>query len=128
VRRQVIENVGPIDERFFIYWEETEWCVRAGNAGWRILNVPRAKVWHKGVQRDYRPKPTVTYYSTRNRLLMLSTHHAPAAAWITALVQIFRTLTSWTLRPKWRGMHEHRNAMWRGLEDFVRGRWGAMPS
>ena len=61
VRRGVIETAGLLDERFFIYWDETEWCVRAGKAGWRIVHVPAAKVWHKGVQRDYRPKPYVTY-------------------------------------------------------------------
>ena len=55
--------------------------VRPGaEAGWRIVHVPAAKVWHKGVQRDYRPKPSVTYYSTRNRLLLLRTHRAPIAA------------------------------------------------
>ena len=68
LRRQVIEQVGMLDERFFYYWEETEWCLRARKAGWRIVHVPTAKLWHKGVQRDYQPKPSVTYYNTRNRL------------------------------------------------------------
>ncbi len=128
VRREVIEQIGKIDERFFYYWEETEWCLRAGKAGWRIVHVPEAKIWHKGVQRDYRPKPSVTYYSTRNRLLMLAKHHAPLQAWIVAWIQILRTLTSWSLRPKWRSMHEHRNAMWRGMMDFLHRRWGQMPA
>lgn len=128
VRRAVIEQIGVIDERFFIYWEETEWCTRAGEAGWRIVQVPAAKMWHKGVQRDYRPKPSVTYYSTRNRLLLLSTHRAPLVAWATAWAQILRTLTSWSIRPKWREKRDHRDAMWRGLVDFLCRRWGPMPS
>lgn len=128
VRRSVIQQIGGIDERFFIYWEETEWCTRALEAGWRIVQVPAAKMWHKGVQRDYRPKPSVTYYSTRNRLLLLSTHRAPALAWATAWAQILRTLTSWTIRPKWREKRAHRDAMWRGLVDFLFRRWGPMPS
>jgi hypothetical protein len=41
------------------------------------MNVPQARLWHKGVQKDYKPDPHVTYYSTRNRLLMLSKHQAP---------------------------------------------------
>jgi GT2 family glycosyltransferase len=127
VRREVIDGVGPIDERFFIYWEETEWCVRASRAGWRIVHVPAARLWHKGVQRVYRPKPSVTYYSTRNRLLLLRTHHAPWSARLTAWAQLSRTLASWTIRPKWRGKRPHRDAMWRGMRDFLRGRWGAMP-
>jgi GT2 family glycosyltransferase len=128
VRREVVQAVGPIDERFFIYWEETEWCVRAGQAGWRILAVPAARIWHKGVQRDYRPKPAVTYYLTRNRLLMLSLRRAPVGAWLTAWLELLRTLTSWTVRPKWRSKRDHRDAMWRGIVDFLRGRWGRMPS
>lgn len=128
VRRAVIEAVGVIDERFFIYWEETEWCLRAGRAGWRLVLAPAARVWHKGVQRDYRPKPAVTYYSTRNRLLMLSIQRAPLAARAVAWAQILRTLTSWSLRPKWRHKRDHRQAMWRGVTDFVRGRTGQMPA
>jgi hypothetical protein len=36
---------------------------------------------HKGVTIDHQPKPSVTYYATRNRLLTLSTHRAPPAVW-----------------------------------------------
>jgi GT2 family glycosyltransferase len=128
VRRAVIEQVGMLDARFFYYWEETEWCVRASHAGWRIVHVPQAKLWHKGVQRNYQPKPSLTYYSTRNRLLLLSKHHAPTIARVHVWFQIVRTLASWSLRPKWRSMVEHRNAMWRGMLDFLYQRWGQMPS
>ncbi len=128
VRRAVIEQVGMIDERFFYYWEETEWCVRATEAGWQIWHVPGAKLWHKGVQRNYQPKPSVTYYSTRNRLLLLAKHRAPLSVRAAAWAQIGRTLLSWTLKPKWRDMRGHRDAMWRGMLDFLRHRWGQMPA
>lgn len=124
VRRQVVEEVGAIDARYFYYWEETEWCIRAGRAGWRILHVPTAKLWHKGVQRDYRPPASVTYYATRNRLLTLAKHHAPFGAWIGAGSQIIRTLASWAIRPRWKCMGDHRRAMWRGVVDFLLHRWG----
>ncbi len=128
VRREVIEAIGMLDERFFYYWEETEWCLRAAKAGWGIMHVPNAKLWHKGVQRDYRPSPYVTYYSTRNRFLMLAKHHAPLSAWMLAWWQTMRTLASWSVKPRWRAMHQHRDAMWRGMLDFLRRRWGPMPS
>lgn len=124
VRRSVIEEVGMIDARFYYYWEETEWCVRASRAGWKIVHVPQAKIWHKGVQRDYWPKPSVTYYNTRNRLLLLAKHRAPLRAWFHTWTQIARTLTSWTVKPKWRSMREHRNAMLFGVRDFLQQRWG----
>ncbi len=124
VRTAVIEQIGPLDERFFYYWEETEWCLRAGRAGWQIFHAPAAKLWHKGVQRDYRPGPNVTYYSTRNRFLMMSKHHAPLKIWLAVWLQTIRTMTSWTLKPQWREMHPHRDAMWQGTLDFLRRRWG----
>jgi len=127
VRRDVIESVGGLDERYFIYWEETEWCIRAAAAGWRIVHVPAAKVWHKGVQRHYRPAPSVTYYSTRNRLLTLTNHRAPVLAQAAAWAHIVRTLVSWSVKPKWRDMRPHRDAMWRGAIDFIQSRWGQMP-
>lgn len=128
VRRAVIEQVGALDARFFYYWEETEWCLRARKKGWRIMLAPLARLWHKGVQRDYRPSPSVTYYSTRNRLLMMSKHRAPLVAWALAWTQILRTLISWTVKPKWKAKREHRDIMWRAIWDFLNNRWGRMPA
>jgi GT2 family glycosyltransferase len=124
VRREVIKMIGSLDARFFYYWEETEWCMRARKAGWKIVNVPQAKLWHKGVQRNYEPGPNVTYYNTRNKLLMMATHHAPVNVWVVTWIQIVRTLLSWSTLPKWRSKREHRNAMWQGILDFFAHRWG----
>lgn len=123
-RRAAIEQAGMIDAAFFYFWEETEWCLRTGKAGWRIVHVPGAKLWHKGVQRNYHPKPSLFYYGTRNRLLMMRKHRAPARAWFGAGFDITRNLLSWSLRPKWRHKKADRDAMWQGLLDFLRGRWG----
>jgi GT2 family glycosyltransferase len=128
VRRTAIEQAGLLDKNYFIYWEETEWCIRASKAGWLIYHVPQAKLWHKGVQRNYQPKPYVTYYVTRNRLFTLVKHHAPLMVWFVAFLQIFRTLLSWSIKPKWRSLRKHRNAMWKGLVDFLQHRLGPMPS
>jgi GT2 family glycosyltransferase len=124
VRRAVIERVGRLDERFFTYWEEIDWCLRASRAGWRLMHVPLAKLWHKGVQRDYRPKPSVTYYTTRNRFLFLEKNHAPLRIWLFSAITTLRTLSSWTLKPKWRHMRADRDAMVMGVWDFARRRWG----
>lgn len=124
VRREVVEQVGALDERFFYYWEETEWCLRARRHGWSIRHVPAARLWHKGVQRDYAPNPSVTYYNTRNRFLMLARHKAPPLVWLVAWAGTARTLTSWTVKPRWRPMQAHRDAMWQGMWDFLRRRWG----
>ena len=128
VRRSAIEQCGMIDARYFYYWEETEWCIRLHRAGWRVVNVPAAKLWHKGVQRDYRPKPSVAYYAVRNRLATMRKHHASVLEWGGALSQTLRTVISYSVQPKWRAKREFRDAMWRGLVDFATGRWGKMPA
>ncbi|TPV95052.1 MAG: glycosyltransferase family 2 protein [Myxococcales bacterium FL481] len=46
VRREVLEQVGLLDETFFLYYEETDWMLRAKRLGWEIWHVPAAKVVH----------------------------------------------------------------------------------
>ena len=127
-RREAIERAGMLDSSFFLYWEETEWCVRVARAGWKIFNVPQAHIWHKGVQRNYEPKPYFTYYGTRNHLCILEKHHAPLQVKLYVWINYIRTITSWSLKPKWNKRREHRNAMVLGIIHFLQHRSGQMPS
>ncbi|MFO7741697.1 MAG: glycosyltransferase family 2 protein [Anaerolineae bacterium] len=45
-RRQAAEAVGPMDEGFFMYSEELDWCRRFGEAGWRVVYLPTAQIIH----------------------------------------------------------------------------------
>jgi GT2 family glycosyltransferase len=128
VRRELLEQIGALDARFFYYWEETEWCLRARRNGWQVWFQPQARLWHKGVQRDYQPNPSVTYYNTRNQFLMLAKHRAPLVVQVVAWAEVGRTLTSWTIKPRWRAMRPHRDAMAQGVRDFLRKRWGMRPT
>jgi GT2 family glycosyltransferase len=47
VKREVIERIGMLDERYFIYGEDADWCIRASRAGYKLLYVPSAVIWHK---------------------------------------------------------------------------------
>ncbi len=47
-RRSLIEQVGSMDERFFMYYEEVDLCYRIKEAGWRIVYVPEVKITHLG--------------------------------------------------------------------------------
>ncbi len=56
VRRTAIDEVGPADERFFLFSEEVDWCYRFRNAGWKVFFFPGAEVTHVGGaswQRDF---------------------------------------------------------------------------
>jgi len=46
LRREVLEAVGGLDEGFFMYSEELDWCRRIKSAGWKIVYLPEAKVIH----------------------------------------------------------------------------------
>ncbi|NWF79886.1 MAG: glycosyltransferase family 2 protein, partial [Chloroflexi bacterium] len=115
-----------LDERFFMYFEETEWCVRARRAGFRMLFAPRAKLWHKIPLNARFDKEYLAYYMTRNRLLFLRATGAQLRTWFNALVlQDLRTYLSLCLRPKW---HARRGRVGMRLAwlDFWRGRFGRL--
>lgn len=121
----VINRLGGFDPRFFAYYEETEWCVRATRAGYTILHVPLAQAWHKTVPSTDPASLLTHYYMTRNRLLFLATTRAGLGAWCRTLgLEYLRTMLSWTLRPKWRSRRRHRAVMLRAISDYFRGRLG----
>lgn len=48
IRREVLEQIGFFDETYFLYYEETDLCLRAQRAGWKIMYLPTASVAHIG--------------------------------------------------------------------------------
>jgi hypothetical protein len=48
VRRKAFEDVGLLDESFFMYWEDADLCRRAKSRGWRVAMMPRCEVRHFG--------------------------------------------------------------------------------
>lgn len=123
-RRPVWEKVGLLDDKFFMYYEETEWCVRARRAGFEIVHVPTAMVWHK-ISIVQRSASTHTYYyMTRNRLLFLYSCRAGLGTWAHTLLEYARTFVSWSVRPKWQDRRHLRGVMLRAITDFTRGRFG----
>jgi GT2 family glycosyltransferase len=62
VRGEMITDIGPLDEGYFLHGEDLDWCMRAWRRGWKVLFVPEAQVvHHKGVSSQTRPL-TVEYY------------------------------------------------------------------
>jgi GT2 family glycosyltransferase len=47
VKREVIDDVGTLDERFYLYCEEVDWCIRTHRAGYKVVYVPSSHIWHK---------------------------------------------------------------------------------
>lgn len=79
-RTKVARKIGVFDERYFLVWEEVDWCFRAREAGWNCMVIPSAKVWHKiGVSFGSEQSPLRTYFSIRNELLWFSRHASLSA-------------------------------------------------
>ncbi|SRR6266542_1213112 len=68
-RRTVVEQIGLLDERFFMYAEEVDWCYRIRQAGWAIWQEPRARVTHVGgaATSQFRSRMLIALYDSRLR-------------------------------------------------------------
>ena len=67
VRREAMEKIGVLDEDYFLFFEETDWCYRMKRAGWKVFHVPRAEVVHfqgRGAEPKKR-EAKVEYYHSR---------------------------------------------------------------
>jgi GT2 family glycosyltransferase len=67
IKRGVVAKVGLLDESYFCYCEEIDYCFRVRKAGYKILSAPNAKIWHK---KSVRLKP---WYKTLRRTDQLDT-------------------------------------------------------
>lgn len=69
IRREVFDQIGLFDPRYFLYYEDLDFCVRARRAGLTIRYTPSAILWHKNAQSSASGSSLHQYYFTRNRLL-----------------------------------------------------------
>ena len=75
VKREVIEKVGLLDENYFMYWEDVDWCFNGREAGYKSIYSYKSKIWHKyGTSSQNYFK---TYYHNRNRLYFMRKHAPP---------------------------------------------------
>lgn len=68
-RSSALRQVGVIDEKYFLYYEENDLCQRLKKAGWKLMYAPKSMVWHKVGQATGIGTPLADYYITRNRML-----------------------------------------------------------
>ncbi len=75
VKREILEKVGTLDKRFFLYMEDVDWSVRVIKAGYTVAFCPESIVYHKNAgSSGGSGSPTQSYYQTRNRLLFAFKH------------------------------------------------------
>lgn len=80
LRREAFDEVGPFDEEFFLFSEETDWCYRARAAGWKSFFYPGAEVVHVGGASWRRESATLFREQVRGHLRFLAKHRGRRAA------------------------------------------------
>jgi GT2 family glycosyltransferase len=80
IRRAVLDSIGGLDENYFLYFEETDFCFRAERAGFSTWYVPESRVMHiagqstKLTERNAAPKRLPVYWFESRRRYFASTH------------------------------------------------------
>ncbi|MFP4379847.1 MAG: glycosyltransferase family 2 protein [Candidatus Sumerlaeia bacterium] len=132
-RTAFLRGHGLFDEDFFLYCEDADICVRAQRSGFRTVEIPAAKMWHKGYASSGKDSPLKTYYGLRNRLLFIR-KHAPRdrkfALVLRLLVfdarrQVWKHGTGLLKNPK--TSFRHLRAICRALWDHWRKHYGQGP-
>ncbi|MGB9881010.1 MAG: glycosyltransferase family 2 protein, partial [Anaerolineae bacterium] len=85
IRRQAWEQVGPLDEGFFMYSEELDWCRRLKTAGWRVVYIPWAQVIHHEGQSSSQVIPARHIYFQSSKVRYFRKHHGILAGEILRL-------------------------------------------
>jgi len=72
IKRKVIEKIGLLSEDYFLYYEDTDWNLRAQKAGWLCGVVPSARIYHKASKSSQEFSYPYIYYHSRNGLIFAS--------------------------------------------------------
>lgn len=123
VSRKVIEKVGGLDPKFFMYWEETDWCLRVKKAGYKIYFEAKGEMEHKASIVSRELGPTTLYYLTRNRFLFFY-RHTPFASKSMALLHALDGTLRGINENRRAGKPAHAKAMQWALRHAVIGQWG----
>ncbi len=71
IRKSVFDRIGMLDDRYYLYLEDLDFCLRAKESGFSLRYVPSSILWHVNAGSSSRPgNPLQQYYITRNRLLI----------------------------------------------------------
>jgi GT2 family glycosyltransferase len=105
VRRAVTARIGLLDENFFLYGEETDWCRRCAKAGWKLMFAPVGCITHFGSGSSRRLNHRRDLLLSQGTVRLHHKHggHLPAlAVWLLLLGFNASRFVYWRLRALWR--------------------------
>ena len=114
VKREVIDQVGRLAERFFLYYEELDWSLRIQKAGYLIYYQANALIYHKESVSVGKTSPLKIYYLTRNRILFMRRHTNPVQRTLFFAFFLAFVLPKHSLLYSCRGQFAYLKALWKG--------------
>ena len=120
VRRTVFERVGLFDERFFLYMEDLDLCLRAQAAGFKLVFVPQAHVHHIGSASTSSNRELRTYHQVKSTIAFLRKHTVPTMILPVLMFWLLVGLRA-LLRELTRGQFSVVQSYWFGLADGMIG-------
>ncbi len=88
IRRDAIDQVGMMDEQFFMYAEETDFCFRVKQAGYKNIFTPDAEIIHLGGQSTEQVKKAMTIQKRKSILQFIKKHNGPHVYRIACLLAV----------------------------------------
>lgn len=122
IRREALEQVGPLDERYFAYNEDIDWCLAARRAGWKVRYWPGASMVHIGsVAAPHLRDKTGLMFRSQVTYLRKNHGRAAAAAYYAAMgtrlgLAVTKQLLRWVLR---RGTRADVRQRWQRFRNFL---------
>lgn len=89
VRRDVVQQVGPMTEVFFLFYEEFDWSARILRAGYQLWYEPAAVVYHKESMTARKGTPLREFYLSRARILYARRNVTGCRKWLSCLYIFF---------------------------------------
>jgi GT2 family glycosyltransferase len=121
LRRGYLDEVGLLDERLFVYYEDLELSWRGQKRGWRYRYVPTSVVHHVHAATTIEGSKLKLHYEERNRLLVLARHAKARDAW-RAIGRHLLVTASYARRdifsPLLHARRPHGSLVWRRLRAF----------
>lgn len=85
IKKEVVKKIGLMSEDYFLYYEDADWCLRARKAGWQIIFVPSAAIFHKHSRSAGEHSFPYIYYHSRNGLILGSRFGAVTLTYLLSL-------------------------------------------
>lgn len=122
IKRTILSEIGLMDQRFFLFWDDMELGWRIKNAGYRVVCVTKSVVYHPSFTERKRGIATELYYGVRNPLLVYS-KHGDYLNNLIAFYRFLRGLFSSIIFLYFKGDKTSYKFMISALSDFVFNRW-----